>query len=253
MPLEVAPHAGFCMGVRRAVEMAEQAAQDGVPSCTLGDLIHNPAVVANLEAKGLPSVQSVPEAGGRRVLIRSHGVSREVTEQLRAAGCEILDLTCPFVSRMHRIVEEASRDGTPVILVGDREHPEVRGTAGWAHGTVWAAATPEEAELLPDMERAAAVSQTTYPPEKWEAVLAVLRKRIPALDAHCTICNATEIRQKEAAEIASRSDAMIVVGGRNSANTRKLYDVCRSRCARTILVERKDWNHRRCIYADGFT
>ena len=102
MPLEVAAHAGFCMGVRRAVEMAEKAAQDGIPSCTLGDLIHNPAVVARLEENGLASVHTVEEAGSRRVLIRSHGVSRAVMEQLNNAGCEVLDLTCPFVSRMHR-------------------------------------------------------------------------------------------------------------------------------------------------------
>ena len=237
MPLEVAAHAGFCMGVRRAVEMAERAAGDGIPSCTLGDLIHNPAVVASLAAKGLEPVHSPEEAGGRRVLIRSHGVSRAVLEQLREAGNEVLDLTCPFVSRMHRIVEEMSRDGTAVILVGEREHPEVQGTAGWAHGEVRIASSPEDAELLPEAERAVAVSQTTYPPEKWEAVLGVLRKKARNLDARCTICNATEIRQKEAAEMAGRMDAMIVVGGRNSANTRKLYEVCRERCPRTILVE----------------
>jgi len=237
MPLEVAAHAGFCMGVRRAVEMAEQAARDEIPSCTLGDLIHNPAVVAGLEAKGLASVHSVEEANGRRVLIRSHGVSRDIMRQLEEKGCEVLDLTCPFVDRMHRIVDESSRDGTPVILVGEREHPEVQGTAGWAHGEVWFVALPEEAESLPEAERAIAVSQTTFPPEKWEAVLAVLRKKIPGLEAHCTICSATEIRQKEAADLATRMDAMIVVGGRNSANTRKLFDVCKSRCGRTILVE----------------
>ncbi|MBR6966586.1 MAG: bifunctional 4-hydroxy-3-methylbut-2-enyl diphosphate reductase/30S ribosomal protein S1 [Clostridia bacterium] len=237
MPLEVAAHAGFCMGVRRAVEMAEKAAQDGIPSCTLGDLIHNPVVVAALEGKGLASIRTVEEADGRRVLIRSHGVSRLVMEELERSGCEVLDLTCPFVSRMHRIAEECSRDGTTVILVGEREHPEVQGTAGWAHGDVQVVATPEEAGSLPETERAVAVSQTTYPPEKWEAVLNVLRKKVRYLDAHCTICNATEIRQHEAAEIAGRADAMIVVGGRNSANTRKLFDVCRSRCERVILVE----------------
>ena len=237
MPLEVAAHAGFCMGVKRAVEMAEKAAQDGIPSCTLGDLIHNPAVVAELEKKGLVSVHTAEEAGSRRVLIRSHGVSRDVMEQLEKAGCDVLDLTCPFVSRMHRIVEESSRDGTPVIIVGEREHPEVQGTAGWAHGSVYVAATPENAAELPEMEKAAAVSQTTFPPEKWEAVLKALRGKVGSLDAHCTICNATEIRQKEAAEMAERMDAMIVVGGRNSANTRKLFDVCRSRCEKVILVE----------------
>ncbi|MBR6165771.1 MAG: bifunctional 4-hydroxy-3-methylbut-2-enyl diphosphate reductase/30S ribosomal protein S1 [Clostridia bacterium] len=237
MPVEVAAHAGFCMGVRRAVEMAESASRDGIPSCTLGDLIHNPAVVARLQAEGLAAIRTPEEAAGKRVLIRSHGVSRRVMEALSAAGSEVMDLTCPFVSRMHRIVEETSKGGVPVILVGEKEHPEVQGAAGWACGEVWFVGSPEDAEHLPEMEHAAAVSQTTYPPERWEAVLEVLRRKVRKLDDYRTICNATEIRQKEAAEMAGRVDAMIVVGGRNSANTRKLFDVCRSRCERTILVE----------------
>ena len=237
MPLEVAAHAGFCMGVRRAVEMAEKAAQDGIPSCTLGELIHNPAVVADLREKGLTSVSTAEEAGGRRVLIRSHGVSLAAMQALEQAGCEVMDLTCPFVERVHRIVEEGSRDGTTVILVGEREHPEVQGTAGWAHGEVRVVAAPEDVRNLPEMAQAVAVSQTTFPPERWKAVVEELRKKVRRLEAHCTICNATEIRQQETAEIAERSDAMIVVGGRNSANTQKLFEICKSRCEKVILVE----------------
>ena len=237
MPVEVAAHAGFCMGVRRAVEMAESAAQEGIPSCTLGELIHNPAVVRELAGKGLEPVQSPEEAAGRRVLIRSHGVTVGTMEALNASGCDVLDLTCPFVDRMHRIVEESSRDGKTVIIVGEKDHPEVQGTAGWAHGPVWIVGTPEDAEKLPETGEAVIVSQTTYPPGEWQAVLEVLKSRIRHPESHCTICNATEIRQKEACELAGRADAMIVVGGRNSANTRKLYRVCREKCARTILVE----------------
>ena len=237
MPVEVAAHAGFCMGVRRAVEMAEAAAEDGIPSCTLGELIHNPSVVNHLASRGLSPVSGPEEAAGRRVLIRSHGVSAATMESLRKAGCEILDLTCPFVERMHRIVEEASREGKPVILVGEKDHPEVQGTAGWARGPVWIVSSPEEAEQLPRMEAATAVSQTTYPPEGWQAVLQVLRRRVDKLDSPCTICNATEIRQREAAELAERSDAMIVVGGRISSNTRKLFRICAERCGKAILVE----------------
>ena len=238
MPVEVAAHAGFCMGVRRAVEMAETAAKEGIPSCTLGELIHNPAVVRELADQGLPPVQRPEEAEGRRVLIRSHGVTSGVMEALKAAGCEVLDLTCPFVDRMHRIVEESSRNGKTVIIVGEKDHPEVQGTAGWAHGPVWIIGTPEDAEQLPETDEAVIVSQTTYPPGDWEAVLAAIQRRVHHPDSHCTICNATEIRQREAQELASRADAMIVVGGRNSANTRKLFRVCREKCERTILVER---------------
>ena len=237
MTVEIAAHAGFCMGVRRAVEAAEKAAQDGVPSCTLGELIHNPAVVKSLSEKGLAPIKTPEEASGRRVLIRSHGVSPEIIERLTKAGCEVMDLTCPFVDRMHKIVAEGSRDGTPVILIGEKEHPEVRGTAGWGQGMVYVVATPEEAEELPLMEKALAVSQTTFPTERWQHVLDIVKHRVGKLESHCTICNATSVRQKEAVELAGRVDQMIVVGGRNSANTQKLYELCQARCPDTILVE----------------
>ena len=237
MPLEVAAHAGFCMGVRRAVEAAEGVADAETPSCTLGELIHNPHVVEHLRSLGVPPIASPAEAQGRQVLIRSHGVAPEVLEALDQAGCQVMDLTCPFVDRLHRIVREETGSDCPVVLVGEKEHPEVRGTAGWARGPVYVVATPEEALQLPDMPRALAVAQTTFPPERWEAVTAVLRQRIPELKARCTICNATETRQREARELAARADAMIVVGGRNSANTQKLYAACKQLCPRTILVE----------------
>ena len=237
MTVEVSAHAGFCMGVSRAVEAAETAVGDGIPSCTLGELIHNPGVVQALKEKGLPPIQDPAEAGGRRVLIRSHGVSPEVLEALDKNGSPVLDLTCPFVARLHRIVAEGTADGSPVILVGERDHPEVKGTAGWARGPVYVVATPEEAASLPRFGKALAVTQTTFPKEKWEAVLRVLERKADRLDSSCTICNATEVRQREAAELAERADRMIVVGGKNSANTRKLYDLCRARCPETILVE----------------
>ncbi|MGN0971495.1 MAG: bifunctional 4-hydroxy-3-methylbut-2-enyl diphosphate reductase/30S ribosomal protein S1, partial [Aristaeellaceae bacterium] len=136
MPLEVAAHAGFCMGVRRAVEAAEGVADAGKPSCTLGELIHNPHVVEHLRSRGVPPIASPEEARGRQVLIRSHGVGPEVLDALEKAGCPVMDLTCPFVDRLHRIVREETAPDCPVVLVGEREHPEVRGTAGWAKGPV---------------------------------------------------------------------------------------------------------------------
>ena len=237
MTVEVARSAGFCMGVSRAVQAAETAVQDGIPSCSLGELIHNPRVVSLLEAQGLTVIHEPSEANGRRVLIRSHGTSPDVLERLKKDGCEILDLTCPFVDRLHRIVKQGTADGTPVILVGEESHPEVQGTAGWAAGKVFVVSNPEEALKLPLMEKALAVAQTTFPQERWRAVLEVLTVRIRQLDSHCTICSATQIRQKEAAELASKADKMIVVGGRNSANTKKLFDLCMDRCPETILVE----------------
>ena len=237
MPIEIAAHAGFCMGVRRAVEEAIKVADSGVPSCTLGELAHNPVVVDMLRQRGVPPIHAAEEAAGRQVLIRSHGVSPDVLDALADAGCPVIDLTCPFVAKLHRIVAEGTADGTPVIMVGEREHPEVRGTCGWAKGEVYVVANPEEAEKLPQMPRAIAAAQTTYPPEKWEDIVAVLRRKVGELKEHCTICNATPVRQREAKELASRADAMIVIGGRNSANTQKLYAACKALCPRTILVE----------------
>ncbi len=237
MPVEIAAHAGFCMGVRRAVEQAELLAKDGIPSCILGELIHNSAVVRRLAEKGLEPIHDPAGARGRRVLIRSHGEPPDVLEVLQASAGSVVDLTCPFVARMHRIAEESAEHGIPLVLVGEADHPEVRGTAGWARGFAVIVSTPEEAAKLPETERALVICQTTFPPARWEAVVSVLRGRIRNPDCRCTICSATETRQRESAELARRSDAMIVVGGRNSANTRKLYEVCLQECPRTILVE----------------
>ena len=238
MPLEIAPHAGFCMGVRRAVEAAERVAREGTPACTLGELIHNTDVVESLRSAGIEPIGSPEEAKGRLVLIRSHGVAPEVLDAVRDTGSGILDLTCPFVDKLHRIAREASRSGMPVIVVGRREHPEVVGTVGWIDGPSFVVANEEEAAALPAMESAAVCAQTTFPPDRWEAIAEVLRQRIPVLEEHCTICSATAQRQREARELAARSDAMIVVGGRHSANTRKLYEACLELCPRTILAER---------------
>ena len=242
MPLEIAAHAGFCMGVKRAVEAAMEAAAqaDGqaVGMCTLGELIHNPEVVKRLAEQGIPPIDSVAEARGRKVLIRSHGVSPDVIESLHQAGSEVLDLTCPFVDRLHRIVAAESRDGTPVILVGEKDHPEVIGTAGWANGPVYVVASVGEAHALPKLDRAFACAQTTFPSDKWRQILLVLHEKVGQLGEHSTICSATETRQREARELAARADAMIVVGGRKSANTQKLYAACLALCPRTILVER---------------
>ena len=238
MPLEIAPHAGFCMGVRRAVKAAEAIAKEGRRACTLGELIHNPQVVEDLRARGIVPVAAPEEAAGQLTLIRSHGVTPETLEALRRQGCEILDLTCPFVGRLHQIAAEAVAAGRTLIVVGEREHPEVIGTVGWAQGKAIVIASAEEAERLPWMARATVCAQTTFPPDRWEAIVAALRRRSGELEERCTICSATEERQREARDIAARSDAMIVVGGRHSANTRKLYETCRAICPKTILVER---------------
>lgn len=238
MAYEIAAHAGFCMGVRRAVEAALRVAEEGKPSCTLGELIHNPEVVEMLRARGVSPIASAEQASGRQVLIRSHGVAPQVLEALHRCGAQVLDLTCPFVDKLHRIVEAESGPECPVILLGEKEHPEVQGTAGWARGPVYVLSQEDELDTLPSMDQALVVAQTTFPPARWEAMTQRLAARIPGAKLRYTICSATQTRQREAEELARRADAMIVVGGRHSANTRKLYDTCKRLCERTILVER---------------
>ena len=238
MPIEIARHAGFCMGVRRAVDEAQKAADSGKTIVTFGELVHNPQVIERMESIGIVAVHDVEETRGKTVIIRSHGISPKIADQLAQTADEVIDLTCPFVARLHQVVAQYSADGSPVVLVGQADHPEVIGTIGFAQGAVYTVYTPEEALALPRMDRALAVSQTTFPHERWEEILAALETRISDLTVKDTICTATVLRQTEARRLSGQVDAMLVVGGRTSANTRKLYETCKSICSRTLMVER---------------
>ncbi len=242
MPIVVARHAGFCMGVHRAVnkalETADLAQQEQLPCRTLGDLIHNTSVVSMLRAKGVHPVSTPNEAEGGILILRSHGVSPELLDASLKSARKVVDCTCPFVHRLHRVVSEFSTGGAPVILVGDRDHPEIRGTAGWCHGEVYVVSSPEEVASLPESaSQALLVSQTTFPPTRWEELVLVLTERFPLLRVERTICQATALRQREAQKLASQADCMVVVGSRRSANTRELYHACARLCKRTYLVE----------------
>ena len=243
MPYTIARYAGYCAGVRKAMETALEAAREaramGVPCYSLGELIHNPDAVRALREEGVRPISRVEDAQrGGMILLRSHGVAPEVEEQCRQRGLMVRDCTCVFVQALHRIVRESGDRGVPVILVGESDHPEVEGTAGWCTGPCSIISSAEEIDALPPMEKALAVSQTTFSPGEWRKILEKLKERIPELEVKCTICSATQKRQAEATELAARVDAMIVVGGKKSANTRKLYEACRAICPRTILVER---------------
>lgn len=241
MPYSIAAHAGYCSGVRKAMEtafaVAQEAREKGVPCYSLGELIHNPEAVEALKARGVIPVERPEDARGI-ILLRSHGVSPEMMERCRKIGLDIRDCTCPSVLALHRIVSQAGDEGETVILVGAGDHPEVQGTAGWCRGDCRIVENAEDARRLPPMEHALAVSQTTFPPRQWEEIIAILKEKIPALRVRCTICPATALRQAAARELAMKADAMIIVGGRNSANTQKLYQACKALCPRTCLVER---------------
>lgn len=230
----LANHAGFCFGVRRAVETAERSA----PAMTLGPIIHNPQVVASLAEIGVHSVEGPDEIpDGSRVVIRSHGIGRAAYQALEARHCEIVDATCPFVQRIHDMAREASQTGTPLIVIGEGDHPEVQGILGWSETPAWAVLTEDDVMALPPLESARVVAQTTMVQERFDVLCNLLSQRIPRLDVRATICTATRDRQQEVAELARRADVMIIIGGRQSSNSRKLYRLAADICPRTCFIE----------------
>lgn len=234
MLVTVAQNAGFCFGVRRAVALAEERAALG-PVVTLGPIIHNPQVVAALRERGARPVEGVEgvEPGGQ-VIVRSHGVGQKELSELEARGAVVWDATCPFVKRIHEMVHEAAAEGRDVLVVGDEAHPEVKGILGWALGR--GRAVLEDIPRGPLM-RPLVVAQTTLPRQRFAEAAVRILEISPDAEVRDTICTATLLRQAEAAELAARSDVMLVVGGPESANTRKLFELCRSLCPRTYFIE----------------
>ncbi len=244
MKLYLAKTAGFCYGVRRAVHLAVQAAESGKPCAMLGPIIHNENVVEYLQSLGVALAGSPAEiSDGCSVILRSHGEGRAVCEALERRGLEIVDATCPNVSRIHKLVREAGKEGRSVLIVGYESHPEVKAIAGWCPNSA-VVETPADIErwLNEDKGRREApvtlVAQTTLTHEMWEAAVEKTKKECTNLKIFDTICNATCKRQQEAVELSARCDAMIVVGGRESSNTRRLYELCLAQCPQVIWIGR---------------
>ncbi|MCD8078054.1 MAG: 4-hydroxy-3-methylbut-2-enyl diphosphate reductase [Lachnospiraceae bacterium] len=240
MEVRRAKTAGFCFGVKRAVDKVYDEIEAGHgPIYTYGPIIHNEQVVEDLAARGvqiLEEGEEIPQTGGT-VILRSHGVSRAVQERLSEEGLRVVDATCPFVKKIHHAVEEASSQGRTVIVVGNRAHPEVEGICGWSRTPVYVVETPEEVEALPELTDVTVVSQTTFNHKKFqELVEKILEKGYNTIVVN-TICNATQERQIEAREIAAGVDAMIVIGGRHSSNTQKLYEICRNVCPNVYYIQ----------------
>ena len=206
------------------------------PAYSLGPLIHNSVAVEALEARGVRVAQTVSDIpAGARAIIRSHGVSREVLNALEARA-ETIDATCPYVASIHRMVAEAAEAGIPVLVCGQREHPEVVGTMGWAGENARVVSSEDEARALPRMERALVVAQTTLGAARYRAIARAIEARVDAPDVRMTVCAATEKRQEEAARLAGECDVMIVVGDPASANSRALYEIAKAQCARTHFI-----------------
>lgn len=249
MEVTVAKSAGFCFGVKRAVDTVYREIESGEkPVYTFGPIIHNEQVVEDLENRGVQVIHSEDELeglSGGTVVIRSHGVSRDVCEKIEARGMKIVDATCPFVKKIHRIVDEEGRKGRHVVIIGSADHPEVQGIMGWASGPVTVVHTAEEAEsFVPENGKPISiVAQTTFNYNKFKDLVEILRKKrydnnvLNILNILNTICNATEERQKEAKNIAGEVDTMLVVGGRHSSNTQKLFEICKKECENTYYIQ----------------
>ncbi len=243
MSVTVAKSAGFCFGVNRAVEMVEKAAADGKWVATLGPIIHNHHVVGEFEKLGVRVLQSPEEAEpGMTVIIRSHGVARNVLDALADKNAEIMDATCPFVKRIHEIVSKAEEDGRMPVIIGTRAHPEVEGIAGWCRDCR-IFETPEELEKWSNGGEISKdtpicmVSQTTSTESLWKKCSEIAKKQFTNVKIFDTICRATEFRQGEAARLSSICQAMVVVGDPTSSNTGRLAMICREHCKKVALVD----------------
>ena len=253
----LAKSAGFCYGVRRAVELAEEKAAQGTPCVMLGSIIHNRDVVDRLAAQGLRSVdrpEDVPDGGA--VIIRSHGESRAVHESLAERGVQVFDATCPNVTRIHQIVAEAEKKGRQSVIVGTPDHPEVLAIAGWCKVPVVVSGEKDlEKWLNGEKNRKnlplSFVSQTTSTKKIWEDCVKKAKKLCTNAEFFDTICGATSKRQEEARQLAAQCGLMVVVGGRQSSNTKRLAEICRESCPNVLLIERaEDIDPSRLTQAD---
>lgn len=244
--ITLAKKAGFCFGVDRAVKLIEQLVSEGKKVATLGPIIHNAQVIADLESRGVSVIENVSQVPEGAVLVlRTHGVTKEVLEEVEKIGCDYIDAACPFVKKIHRIITENSSEEVVTLIAGDENHPEVKGIKSYAKGEAFVINSAEKLEELfknrPDLREKPLifVSQTTFSVKEWEKSIKKIKILCTNAKIFDTICSATEERQNEAAQLSKVNDAMVIVGGRHSSNTRKLFDVCQKNCP-SFLVETAD-------------
>lgn len=237
--IRVAESAGFCFGVKRAIEMAYEAIGVEPKLYSYGQLIHNKTVTDDLASKGLEIVENLDGLTEGTLLIRSHGVGKALYDEAEAKGLKILDGTCPFVKKIHNIVHDKLAEGLCIIIVGDGTHPEVIGINGWCENAAVILEDEEAAKTkeIPEKEKYAVVVQTTFRQAKFDKILEILQDRGVNMEVHNTICSATEKRQTEAEELSKTVDKMIVIGGKNSSNTQKLVEICAKNCGNTVHIE----------------
>lgn len=240
---------GFCPGITNAVETTKKILQEEKKSIyCLGDLTHNAQVIEKLETMGLITIQNVEEAK-EKVIFRSHGVEKETYEKAKQLGLQVIDLTCPKVLRIHKLADEYNQKGYHIVYIGDGKHPEVIGTLSYCKGNY--SIIEDESDVDKVIEeiskktytKIVLLAQTTFHLEKYAKILQQLKSKMPEnveFVVEETICNATHIRQKETLEIAKQVDYMIIIGGRKSSNTHKLYEIAKENCKKAILIETKN-------------
>ena len=264
MNVELAKTAGFCFGVKRAVDTVYQQIEQyrGEKIFTYGPIIHNEEVIKDLRSHGVEVLNDEEElktADADVVVIRSHGVAKYIYDILEERGITCVDATCPFVKKIHKIVAEKSTEGSYIIIIGNSEHPEVQGIRGWAGEHVTVVQTPEDAERfeLPDKDqKVCIVAQTTFNYNKFKELVEIISKKRYDIVVLNTICNATKERQTEARQIAARVDAMVVIGDKRSSNTQKLFEICKEECLNTYYIQTLDdldINQLRSVESVGIT
>jgi 4-hydroxy-3-methylbut-2-enyl diphosphate reductase len=240
LTIHIAKHAGFCFGVKNAIDMALNSVAKNKRIFTYGNIIHNPHVIRDLEKKGINiifNIEDVPSGTDIAIVIRSHGAPPEVYDALNNRGVEVIDATCPYVKRIHTKVKAAADENKTVVIIGEKEHPEVTGIKGWAGVNAYVVYSADDVLALPDIKSALVVAQTTTTKQKWDELILLLSQKIEFAEAFMSICSTTEERQEEAVELAKMSDMVVVIGGKESSNTRKLFDICKKHCTSTLHIE----------------
>ena len=262
MNVELAKTAGFCFGVKRAVDTVYQQIEQyrGEKIFTYGPIIHNEEVIKDLRSHGVEVLNDEEELKTADAdVVRSHGVAKYIYDILEERGITCVDATCPFVKKIHKIVAEKSAEGSYIVIVGNGEHPEVQGIRGWAGEQVTVVQTPEDAERfeLPDKDqKVCIVAQTTFNYNKFKELVEIISKKRYDIVVLNTICNATKERQTEARQIAARVDAMVVIGDKRSSNTQKLFEICKEECLNTYYIQTLDdldINQLRSVESVGIT
>ena len=243
MELVIASSAGFCFGVNNAVRIVFDLATEHKDNIyTLGPIIHNEQVVEKLTEYGVTAIDNSEQATApAKIVIRAHGVSPKIFSSLEANGLEIVNATCPYVEKIQRLVHQKYKDGYQIIIVGDKNHPEIIGIDGWCDNTSFIIESEQQIDNLPEIEKdICVVAQTTFIREKWDKIIQSLNKRFENVLKFDTICNATDKRQAEAEKISKEVDMVFVIGGINSSNTNKLYEICKRNCKQTFKIQTAD-------------